>query len=89
MRQLFLSAVILLSCLPASAAPMLELKGVIRPAEGCLDATKAVTDRLLTCSIGGVRIRIWCPNGKVFDRDGPTVGVAIARSICELNQLPS
>jgi hypothetical protein len=71
----------------ALAAPMLEIKGM-RPAEGCLHDSKTVTDRVVACPIGGVRIRIWCPNGKVFDRDGPDLGVAVARSICEMNQLP-
>ena len=87
MRRFLLVALILLGGTPTYAAPMLEIKGV-RPAEGCLEATTAVSERLITCPTGGVRIRIWCPNGKVFDRDGPGIGVAVARSICEMNQLP-
>jgi hypothetical protein len=87
MRHLIIATTLLACCAPAGAAPMLEIKGV-RPAEGCLETTKAVTERLVMCPTGGVRIRIWCPNGKVFDRDGPSLGVAVARSICEMNQLP-
>jgi hypothetical protein len=87
MRQLLLAIVPLLGCTSVFAAPMLEIKGV-KPAEGCLEEAKAVTERLVACPTGGVRIRIWCPNGKVFDRDGPDLGVAVARSICVMNQLP-
>ena len=71
----------------AAAAPMIEIKGV-KPPEGCRAALQPVSERLVTCSIDKERIRIWCPNGKAFDRDGTEVGVAVARSICELNQLP-
>ena len=87
MHRFLLAALILLGGSSAYAAPMLEIKGV-KAAEGCLEEAKAVTERLVACPTGGVRIRIWCPNGKVFDRDGPGIGVAVARSICEMNQLP-
>jgi hypothetical protein len=42
----------------AVAAPMLEVKGT-RPAEECLHGSKAVTEGVVACPIGGVRIRIW------------------------------
>ena len=71
----------------ALAAPMIEIKGVKSP-EGCRGALQPVSERLVTCSVDDERIRIWCPNGKVFERDGREVGIAVARSICELNQLP-
>jgi hypothetical protein len=87
MRQFLLTIAFAFVGASALAAPMLEIKG-LRPAEGCLHDSKAVTERVIACPIGGVRIRIWCPNGKVFDRDGPDLGVAVARSICEMNQLP-
>jgi hypothetical protein len=87
MQQFLLAIASAAICTSAVAAPMLEIKGV-RAAEGCLHESKAVAERVVACPIGGVRIRIWCPNGKVFDRDGPDLGVAVARSICEINQVP-
>lgn len=87
MRQVLLATAFAFVCTSAVAAPMLEIKG-LRAAEGCLHESKTVTERVIACPIGGVRIRIWCPNGKVFDRDGPELGIAVARSICEINQLP-
>jgi hypothetical protein len=87
MRHFLLAIAATMFAGSAHAAPMLEIKGV-KPAEGCLHDVKPVTDRLVMCPIGGVRIRIWCPNGKVFDRDGPELGIAVARSVCEMNQLP-
>ncbi len=86
MRQVLLAIAFAVVGTSAVAAPMLEIKG-LRPAEGCLHESKAVTERVIACRIGGVRIRIWCPNGKVFDRDGPELGIAVARSICEINQV--
>jgi hypothetical protein len=81
--------VISLLVLPAMslAAPMTEMKG-LRANQGCLEPSRAATGTLKTCPVDGVRIRIWCTNGKVFDRDAADAGVAVLRSICELNQLP-
>jgi hypothetical protein len=56
--------------------------------EGCLEAPIAATEKLRTCPVDKARIRIWCPSGKVFDRDTADIGVAVLRSICEMNQLP-
>jgi hypothetical protein len=70
----------------ASAEPMREVKG-LRANEGCTQQAVAATEKLRICPIGA-RTRIWCPNGKVFDRDSADIGVAVLRSICEMNQLP-
>jgi hypothetical protein len=71
----------------AAAAPMTEVKG-LRANEGCVAPSTAATEKLRICALADARTRIWCPNGKVFDRDSPDTGVAVLRSICELNQLP-
>jgi len=70
----------------AGAAPMTEVKG-LRANEGCEQAPVAATEKLRICPVGA-RTRIWCPNGKVFDRDTADIGIAVLRSICEMNQLP-
>ncbi len=71
----------------AFAAPMTEVKG-FKADEGCLAPSTTATERLRTCPVEAARVGIWCPNGRVFDRDGGDIGVAILRSICEMNQLP-
>ena len=70
----------------ALAAPMTEMKG-LQVNEGCLESSVAATEKLRTCPVDKARMRIWCPNGKVFDRDTADAGVAVMRSICEMNQL--
>jgi hypothetical protein len=87
MSRTFLAAVFLVSGTCAFAEPMIEMKGLTSPT-GCLEATKVVTERLKTCPVAKSTIRIWCPNGKVFDRDEMGAGIALLRSICEMNQLP-
>ncbi len=79
--------VLLLVSTPALAASMTEMKG-LKADEGCVEPAKAATEKLRTCPVESARIRIWCPNGKVFDRDNGDIGVAVLRSICEMNQLP-
>ena len=83
----FLAAALVFASASAFAAPMMEVKG-LKPAEGCLKPAKAVTELLKTCPLESTKTRIWCPNGKVFDRDEVDTGIAVLRSICELNQLP-
>jgi hypothetical protein len=72
----------------AVSGPMIQRKG-LSVNEGCLAPAKVATEKLTTCPVADARIRIWCPNGNVFDRDPDNVGVALLRSICEMNQLPS
>src|SRR4051812_42557087 len=86
MRTATLSLALIALSAPAWAAPMIEMKG-LRASEGCTQPPVAATEKLRTCP-AGERTRIWCPNGKVFDRDRGEIGVAVLRSICEMNQLP-
>ena len=78
-----------LSCLVSAAfvAQMQEVKGLAAN-EGCREPSKAMTGMVKICPLAEERTRIWCPNGKVFDRDTKDVGIAVLRSICEMNQLP-
>lgn len=87
MRGLRITAAVLALTATAAAAPMTEVKG-LRANEGCSQPSTVATEKLRTCPIDATRSRIWCPNGKVFDRDTTELGVAILRSVCEMNQLP-
>jgi hypothetical protein len=84
-------AALLLCLTPAAAlAQMQEIKGV-KANQDCREPARVATGAVKTCAIDAERTRIWCPNGRVFDRhtfSGPDVGIAVLRSICELNQLP-
>lgn len=89
MNRAGLAAVLLLLASPAVAA-MQEVKGLAAN-EGCLEPSIAATGTLKICPLAGGRTRIWCPNGRVFDRDSHDnrdIGVAVLRSVCEMNQLP-
>ena len=54
---------------------------------GCVGALSTFAAGLGTCTVDGSKTRIWCPSGKVFDRDGAPPQSFVVRSICELNQV--
>jgi hypothetical protein len=87
MMRLRLAVALLLLSTPAFAAPIMQVKG-LKADEGCLAPSVAATEKLKTCPVANERVRIWCPNGNVFDRDPGGAGVAVLRAICEMNQLP-
>jgi hypothetical protein len=87
MRRLFLATVV---ALPSSSAFGLQTvvgKGT-KIGSGCVRPLVAVAPKLGTCAIAGSKTRIWCPNGQIFDDEGATSSVYLARSLCNLNQLP-
>ena len=55
--------------------------------EGCIGPTATLAPRFGTCLVEGSGSRVWCPNGRVFDRSGSTLQPSVARSICGLNQV--
>lgn len=85
--MLRLSALITLLLLasPAFAASMVEVKSATF-GEGCLEPVTKLKHAPANCPVANKQTRIWCPNGKVFDRN-EVPNVAESRSICELNQL--
>jgi hypothetical protein len=85
--MLRLSALIALLLLtaPAFAASMVEVKNTTF-GEGCMQPVTKVKNTPANCPVANKQTRIWCPNGKVFDRN-EVPNVAESRSICELNQL--
>jgi hypothetical protein len=54
---------------------------------GCESQATSLGPKLGTCVISINKSRVWCPDGKVFERAGPEVQPALARSICGLNQV--
>jgi hypothetical protein len=54
---------------------------------GCEKVATSYGPKLGTCMLSDNRARVWCPNGKVFERSGSEVQPALVRSICGLNQV--
>ena len=56
----------------------------------CLERVSLLAPKLTTCAVAGARTRIWCPDGKMCE--GPSedrgVAAALARSLCNMAQLP-
>jgi hypothetical protein len=87
MRHLILAALIALSSSSAFALQTIVDKGT-KIGSGCVGPIVFVTPRLETCAIAGSKTRIWCPNGQIFDDENAKSSVFIARSLCNLTQLP-
>jgi len=49
---------------------------------------KIVALKLGTCTIAGEKMRIWCPNGQMFEGDKAQQHVSLIRSLCNLPQVP-
>ena len=83
------AGVLLLSCLPA-AALYAEVKPVLKRGADCIGGVSVLAPKLTTCAIAGTKIRIWCPNGQMYEgaleQGGPQS--PIARSLCNMSQVP-
>ncbi len=86
MLRLSASILLLALCTAASASPMIEMKNV-KAGEGCGEPYRKVTNGPGMCATADAKARIWCPNGKSFERN-EMPNVAVSRSICNLSQLP-
>jgi hypothetical protein len=80
---------LLFFCHPA-AALYAEVKPTLKVGVGCIGRVSVLAPRLTTCAIAGTRMRIWCPNGQMFEgtieHGGPQS--ALARSLCSMTQVP-
>jgi len=71
---------------PASAQFLEESKRV-KLGLGCQEPVKAMEAGLGVCMISATRARVWCPNGKVYERTGALPDTSIIRSVCDLRQI--
>jgi len=80
---------LLLSCNPA-AALYAQVKPTLKVGNDCLGGVSVLAPKLTTCTIAGTKIRIWCPNGQMYEgaieHGGPQA--SIARSLCNMSQVP-
>lgn len=82
-----LTAAVVIATATAASAQFLEEAKSIKFGTGCLDRIKAMQAGLGTCLITDKRARVWCPNGKVYERDGTLPHVSLVRSACGLSQI--
>jgi hypothetical protein len=85
LRLLIVGALLCLTT--AASAQFLQEGKSIKFGTGCREAIKAMETGLGTCLITDKRARVWCPNGKVFERDGELPHVSLVRSACGLRQI--
>lgn len=80
-------AAVVLSCTPASAATT-ETKKAPKLGTGCIGPVSMVVPKVGTCTIAGGQIRIWCPNGQMFERVQDQPHQSLLRSLCNMLQVP-
>ena len=75
MSRLTLLLAVALSLLSSAASGQFlqEIKAV-RFGMGCIERPKSTDGGLGLCMTGASRSRVWCPNGKVYERDGQSAG---------------
>lgn len=98
-RALPARAAIILGCAAAAAllgysqpafALYAEVKPSVKVGADCVGRVSLLAPKLSSCPIAETKLRIWCPNGQVFEgaieSGGPPA--AIARSLCNMSQVP-
>jgi hypothetical protein len=77
-----------LLCISTTASAQFLREGKsVKFGTGCQERIKPMEAGLGTCLIADKRARVWCPNGKVFERDGDLPHVSLVRSACGLMQI--
>lgn len=71
----------------AASAQFLQEGQAVKFGAGCQERIKAMSPGLGACLITEKRARVWCPNGKVYERDGEVPHVSLVRSACGLSQV--
>jgi hypothetical protein len=87
-RYAIVAALILSS--HAAAAFYAEVKPALKVGVDCVGQASLLAPKLTVCVIAGTKMRIWCPNGQMFEgateQGGPAV--SLARSLCNMTQVP-
>jgi hypothetical protein len=87
MLRYALAAALVLSCSPASAL-FTEAKKSVKFGSDCIGPMSVLAPKLGTCTIAGTKMRIWCPNGRMFEGEQDQPHVSLVRSLCNLLQVP-
>ena len=83
------AGVLLLSCDPAGAF-YAQVKPTLKVGVDCIERVSVLAPKLTACPIEGTKMRLWCPNGQMFEGKIETGGLppALARSLCNMTQVP-
>ena len=87
-RYAIVAGIIVLS--HPAAAFYSQVKPGLKVGVDCVGQISLLAPKLTACTLAGARTRIWCPDGKVFEgeSDGLGTGAALARSLCNMAQVP-
>jgi len=84
-----IAAALMLLSHPA-AAFYAEVTPTLKVGVDCVGQVSLLAPKLTACTIPGAKMRIWCPNGRMFEgateQGGPAA--SLARSLCEMSQVP-
>lgn len=87
MRRWLIVAVFLLSGTPAFALQTAVKKGT-KIGAGCVGPVSSLAPKLRACATADAQTRIWCPNGDIFDDANAKPNAPLARSLCNMTQIP-
>jgi hypothetical protein len=68
-----------------------EVKPTLKSGADCVGQVSMLAPKLTACTVAGPKMRIWCPNGQMFEGEierGGGPAAALARSLCNMSQIP-
>ena len=87
MLRYAIAAAFVLSCNPATALTNMQ-KNSVKVGADCIGPLGTLAPKLATCTIAGSKMRIWCPNGDMFEREQDQPHLSLVRSLCNMLQVP-
>jgi hypothetical protein len=87
MLRCLIAAALLLTVNPAVALPV-GARTDVKLGAGCVSSLSMLAPKLGTCTIAGAQMRIWCPNGQMFERTQDRPHQSLVRSLCNMPQVP-
>ena len=87
MLRYAIAAALVLSCSPALALAT-TAKKIVKLGADCVGPVSMLAPKLGTCTIAGAQMRIWCPNGEMFERAQDQPHLSLVRSLCNMLQVP-
>lgn len=85
MLRFSIAAALMLLCGPAFA---LQASKSVRFGIGCIEKVSVLAPKLGTCPIADAKMRIWCPNGQMFEPEQAKIHQSLVRSLCNMLQVP-
>ena len=87
LRYTIAAAALVLLCNPATALTNMQ-KNSVKVGADCIGPLGTLAPKLATCTIAGSKMRIWCPNGDMFEREQDQPHLSLIRSLCNMLQVP-